>query len=141
MKYNIRGQELPDSTPIELPLRFKRPPTLQEQIKQMVRHEVSRTAEEQGFESFEEADDFAVEDDDMPVSRHELSPMQEEFRYAKPDKSVLDKPKEKEDDDGAVNKDRIKEKSDGGRKDGKDGQRVDRGVVEGDGKVVGKEGK
>lgn len=118
MKYNERGEELPDDTPIELPVRFKRPPSLQEQIKAMVRTEYSRVAEENGFESFEESDDFEVDDDNEIRSVHELSPMQEEVRYAKPDKSVLDKRDGKEDDGDTVNKDRKPEVADGGRKDG-----------------------
>lgn len=78
MKYNERGEELPDDTPIELPLKFKRPPTLQDQIKAMVRSEISRQAEEQGFESFDEADDFDVGDGEEVLSPHELTMMQED---------------------------------------------------------------
>lgn len=98
MNYNDRGEELPDDTPIELPVKFKRPPSLQEQIQQMVRRELSEVAQSQGFESFEESDDFEVDDDNDIRSVHELTPMQEDVRYAKPDKSVLDKRDGKEDD-------------------------------------------
>lgn len=144
MKYNERGEELPDDTPIEMPLKFKRPPTLQEQIKAMVRREVSISAAEQGFETFEESDDFDVEDgDELPPSNYEFKDMPADgaFRSAKQDASVLDKKENKEDSKGTVNNDRIKESQDGSREDGKDGQRVDRGVAAGDGSVSGKKGK
>lgn len=101
MNYNARGEELPDDTPLELPLRFKRPPSLQDQIKAMVRSVLSQAAADQGMESFEEADDFDVSDDIDLRSHHELTPMQEEARYAKQDASDLDKVKAKEDDDRA----------------------------------------
>lgn len=113
MNYNARGEELPDDTPLELPLKFRRPPSLQEQIKAMVRSELSQAASDHGMESFEEADDFDVADDIDLRSHHELTPMQEEARYAKQDASDLDKVKKKEDDDGTVNKDRIKENDNG----------------------------
>lgn len=138
MKYNARGEELPDDTPIELPIRFKRPPTLQEQIKAMVRSELSQSAKAQGMESFEEADDFEVEDDVEIRSAHELTPMQEEFRYANQDKSVLDKFDGKEYDVGTVNKDRIKENGDGGAGVLERGKVSDRGIVDG---VRGQDGK
>lgn len=114
MKYNERGEELPDDTPIDLPLKFKRPPSLQEQIKSMVQRELSQVAAEQGFESFEESDDFDVDDENEIRSVHELTPMQEDVRYARPDKSVLDKRDGKEDDVATPElKADLKEKSDG----------------------------
>lgn len=143
MKYNERGEELPDDTPVEMPLKFKRPPTLQEQIKSMVRRELSDVASQQGFESFEEADDFDVDDgEELPPSNYEFKDMPADgsFRSAKQDASVLDKKESKEDSKGTVNNDRIKESSNGGGKDGEDGQRSDRGVAAGDGSVSGKKG-
>lgn len=110
MKYNERGEEVLDTTEVEVPLRFKRPPTLQEQIKNMVRGEISRNAVRQGRESFEEADDFEVDDDELPPSPYEFSDMPIEKIMDKGDASVLDKSKKKEYDGGTVNGDRIKEK-------------------------------
>lgn len=53
----------PDDTPMVLPVGFKRPETLAEQVARLVRsHEFTRHVESQGFESFEESDDFAVDD-------------------------------------------------------------------------------
>lgn len=71
-------REEPDPTPVEWPAHLRRPPTLAEEIKRLVRIEVSRAAEEAGFESFEEADDFDVDDDSDIFSEHELSDMQED---------------------------------------------------------------
>lgn len=64
MKFDEKGREVLDPTPIEVPLSFRRPLTMQEEIQRMVRQELSRAAESSGFESFEESDDFDVEDDD-----------------------------------------------------------------------------
>lgn len=59
------GAEVPDPVPLEPPVGFVRRPSLTEQIRDMVRSEAVRAAaESQGMESFEEADDFSVEDDD-----------------------------------------------------------------------------
>lgn len=77
--YNEQGEELPDPKPIEVPLGFKKPPTLHEQIRMFIRtEEFRRRTEAAGVESFEEANDFEVGDeefDDVPTP-HE---MQEEF--------------------------------------------------------------
>lgn len=60
---DLNGKEIPDPMQLRLPLGFKRPETLAEQIQRLVRGEVSRRAAAQGFETFEEADDFDVPDD------------------------------------------------------------------------------
>lgn len=62
--YNDEGQFIPDSTPMSPPLGYKRQPSMVEVIRNMVRDE--RLAQEiaaQGFETFEEADDFEVGDE------------------------------------------------------------------------------
>lgn len=62
---NEHGQELPDPTPMAPPIGFKRQPTMVEYIRDMVRSErLRQEAEAMGHESFEEADDFDVGDDD-----------------------------------------------------------------------------
>lgn len=78
MKFDDKGRELPDSTPIELPLHWQRPQTIQEQIRSFVRSELSRRAAAQGEETFEEADDFDVDDDFDPRSPWELNFDQEQ---------------------------------------------------------------
>lgn len=84
-KYNEKGEELPDPTPVELPTGFQHAPTIQQQIAQFIRTPAFREqmAREMGLdpndtESFDEANDFEVDDeefDDVPTG-HE---MQEEF--------------------------------------------------------------
>lgn len=72
-KFDEKGRELPDPTPIAVPAHFKRPPTLQEQIRSMVRsEELRRLVESRDMETFEEADDFDVGEDFDPRSPHEL---------------------------------------------------------------------
>lgn len=78
-KYNEKGEEIPDSVPVEIPLRFRTPLPLNEEIKRLIREEMSQAAADQGEETFQEADDFEVEEGDpLPFSAHELSEMQEE---------------------------------------------------------------
>lgn len=70
--------EDPDQRPVDWPLNLKRPLTIQEEIQRFVRVEMSQRAQEHGHESFEEADDFDVEDEDEWQSPYELMEMQEE---------------------------------------------------------------
>ncbi|AZL82755.1 hypothetical protein [Apis mellifera associated microvirus 48] len=63
-----------DDTPVSMPTRLRLPQSRTEQIRQYVREEMSRAAAEQGHESFEEADDFSLDDEeDMPLSPYELA--------------------------------------------------------------------
>lgn len=79
MKYNDKGEELPDDRPIEVPLNWKRPPTLRETIASMIRAEdFRRAAEAHGIESFEEANDFGEDEDDLPLTPYEVVEMQDE---------------------------------------------------------------
>ena len=65
------GFEVPDPTPVAPPVGYVRHVPLAEQIRNMVRSEALRQAAEQaGAETFEEADDFDVEDFD-PRSPYE----------------------------------------------------------------------
>lgn len=70
--HDEKGREIPDQTPVALPIGWKAPPTLHEQIQRYIRNEVSRQAAEAGSESFEEADDFYVEDDPDMNSPYEI---------------------------------------------------------------------
>lgn len=80
MIYNIKhdemGREVANQERVALPAGWDRPLTLDEQLKRLVRIELSRQAESQGFESFEEADDFDISDDEGEfVSPYEIRPM------------------------------------------------------------------
>lgn len=62
------GEEIVDGTPVEPPLGYKRQPTMVEHLREMVRSELlRREVEAMGAESFEEADDFDV-DDEVDIS-------------------------------------------------------------------------
>jgi len=58
----VDGKEVNDPNPLFLPA-MKKPLTLQEQIKRVLRTEISQQAAHQGLESWEDANDFDVEDD------------------------------------------------------------------------------
>lgn len=83
VQFNDRGEEIPDPTPVEVPLKFRNNVSEHERIMNIVRGELSRAAEAAGSESFEEADDFDCEEDDadLPYSPHELTPMQEDVKF------------------------------------------------------------
>lgn len=72
-------KEVPDGTRVELGIPRRRPNSLAEDMKRFIREELSRQAEEQEFETFEEADDFDIWDEPPdPISRYEMSELQEE---------------------------------------------------------------
>lgn len=74
MKFDDQGREIPDPTPVEVPFAARRPESLQDMIRRLVRTDVSKAAEQVGAETFEEANDFEVGDDDAELSatHHEL---------------------------------------------------------------------
>lgn len=74
-RVNAKGQLVPDPRPVEVPAGFRKPESLTERIRRLIRTDVSGLAEKQGAESFEEANDFDVADDDAAESgatHHEL---------------------------------------------------------------------
>lgn len=80
MEFNDKGEEVLDPTPLAMPLGYRRPPSLAETISRMIRGEMSKVAQASGYESFEEADDFDVMDEnDGFASKHEMTQMQEEY--------------------------------------------------------------
>lgn len=66
-----------DNAPIEVPLEWREPPSLQEEIRRYIRVEMSRAAAENGHETFEEANDLEFSDDDDFSSASELTEDQE----------------------------------------------------------------
>lgn len=72
-RYQGSSKEHLDPTPIAPPVGYRKSPSLREQIREMVRSE--RLAQElaaSGYETFEEADDFDVDDDEDPNSPYEV---------------------------------------------------------------------
>lgn len=80
MKKNERNPNLeyPDPTPLEWPIGVSAPESMEQKIARMVRTSVSEYANSVGQETFDEADDFDIEDPEaLPDSRHELDDDQE----------------------------------------------------------------
>ena len=73
------GYEILSQETRGLPLRHLRQRTRDDDIRDIIRREMSRLADESGEESFEEADDFEVGDDYDPSS-----PYEEQFDYPEP---------------------------------------------------------
>jgi len=61
-----------DNTPVSLPVRLTRPLSEYDRFRNIIRTELSQQAASQGLETFEEADDFDVQDDFDPKSPWEL---------------------------------------------------------------------
>lgn len=97
-KYDYLGREVPDPTPVSVPAGLSRPLSLQEEIKRFMRSEQMRiAAEAEGLETFEEADDFDVDEDPDPLSAYELpEAAPEAFGGAKRDAESLDGSPQKE---------------------------------------------
>lgn len=73
------GKEHPDQTPLSIPIGFKKPDRLKETIQRLVRTELSKQAMDNEMETFEEANDFDVQDPfdvDEPATQYTL--MEEE---------------------------------------------------------------
>lgn len=79
MPHNERGQEIPDDTPVEIPAGMARPESLAEQMARLIAKEVADQAQAQGFDTWEEDEDF--EDDDpnlLNFTDYEFTELQEE---------------------------------------------------------------
>lgn len=73
MRLNEKGQEVHDGIPVEIPLGMRRPETLNEMVARLIRNQASRAAAEAGMETFEEANDFEIEEDsaELMATRYE----------------------------------------------------------------------
>lgn len=69
------GHEVVSDQPRSAPVRI-RARSYYDSMRDFIRQEVSRQAQQQGHESFEEADDFDVGDDYEPSSKYELDDFQ-----------------------------------------------------------------
>lgn len=67
------GKEYGDPVPMAPPVGFAPPPDLMQMIKRMVRNEqLMAIADKEGFDTFEEAEDFEIEDDPLdPLTPYE----------------------------------------------------------------------
>lgn len=88
---DAQGREVLDDTPIAVPLKFKRQSFI-DHIQTLVRQEMSRMALDQGHESFEEADDFDVGDEDWIRTPYELDADQEFMSMYPVEKDTEEKP-------------------------------------------------
>lgn len=85
---NVMGHEVPDPTVVEPPLGYVPQPDLMEQMRAMVRRELSAIAAQQEFETFEEADDFDIDDDPVDYT----SPYEMYFDPPDPALAAVDPP-------------------------------------------------
>jgi len=67
------GHEILSDKPMAIPVGFRRPPTLAEQVARLVRTErFKESLEHEDLETFEEADDFDIPDDPLdPTTPYE----------------------------------------------------------------------
>lgn len=86
MEFDELGREIPDPRPLEIPAGFKKPESITDIIQRLVRTQLSQRAQEEGNETWEEANDFDMDDDDPDslFTPYELQEMQEERPLADP---------------------------------------------------------
>lgn len=79
IRHNRVGGETPDSRPIELPVGGPPPLTLREEMMRFIRMELSKSAEQKGEETFEEFDDFSIDDEEPDLtSPYTVTELQDE---------------------------------------------------------------
>lgn len=66
-----QGREIPDPTPLELPVGFKKQETVAQMVQRLVRRDLSEYAARHGHETFDEAEDFEIDDDPDPFTPYE----------------------------------------------------------------------
>lgn len=101
------GAEIPDPEPMAIDTGLRRPESIQDQIRRMIRNEASMAAAESGRETWEEADDFDIGDDFEPHSPYEQDfdqqtsdlPGEEELRSQFQEERPIDKRSQSGDDD------------------------------------------
>lgn len=76
--FNKHNQQIPDPTPVELPLGYTAPPTLQEMVAQSIAVHSALMAKHD-MDTEEEANDFDISDEEFAGdSRHVYTELQEE---------------------------------------------------------------
>lgn len=76
-RLNEKGHETLDPKPLAIPAKIRKI-SEQDKFRSIVAGMLSQHVSNQGFETFEESNDFFVEDDFFPMSPHELTPELEE---------------------------------------------------------------
>lgn len=66
-----RGRERLDPTPMAPPVGWKPTPSMVEIMRAQIRNELSQAADQEGFETWDEANDFDVQDDFDPSTPYE----------------------------------------------------------------------
>lgn len=99
IKFDDKGREIPNQTPVSVPLGWQRPLSIQELIKRHIREEMSRQAADDGQETFEEADDFEVDEDPDPLSKYELPDAPVEYLNGEKDADASFDKREREEQD------------------------------------------
>lgn len=70
--FNARNEEILDPTPLALPAGMKKPESLHDQIRRLIKSErLQQALSAQGYETEEEANDFDVGDDYDPSTPYE----------------------------------------------------------------------
>lgn len=97
---DAHGREKPDPTPMAPPIGYQKTEPLHVRIKRMVQSELSQRAADEGFDTWEEDQDFDVDDDYDPSSPYEETFDPEEPLIAEP-KPKAEAPKATPGDDKA----------------------------------------
>lgn len=94
------GKMIPDDTPVEVPLQYQQGESESMRIARAVSLEMSKMNEKQGRETYAEAMDFDIEDEEdiFPMSECEVREMQEEFLDEPEVKTEVDEPTEDTED-------------------------------------------
>lgn len=79
-KYDKNNCECPDKTPIEIPIGYTEPESLQDMIARLINaNDFRQKLEAEGVDTPEEAEDFETDDDSEIKSEHEMVDMLDEF--------------------------------------------------------------
>lgn len=73
------GAEKPNPVPMEPPVGYKKQPSIFENMRALVQAELARKAAQEGFDTEEEDENFEIEEDREPLSRHTYTEMDEEY--------------------------------------------------------------
>lgn len=65
--FDSQGRERPNPQPVEIPLHMRREVSIDEKMKQIIRTQMSIEAARNQQETFEEANDFDIDDDDEDI--------------------------------------------------------------------------